>query len=129
MVSRKGIARYGGVSRTGAAKNMGCRMTPNNQRTPKGGAKQRGGAKPHKENPHGKQFPTPPSPRYIPPPNVISLIKSLTNTQNFPQVTPSKTVFGGSPKMVSDGPSLRGFAPPAVFPPPLARPRIRCAPK
>ena len=96
------------------------------QRTPKGGGQNSGGggAKPHEENPHGKQFPTPPhlgtSPP--PPPNATSLIKSLTNSQNFPRVTPSKTVFGGSPKMVSDRPSLRGFAPPPLFcPPPLFR--------
>ena len=30
----------------------------------------------------------PPSPRYVPPPNAISLIKSLTNSQNFPSCDP-----------------------------------------
>ena len=76
------------------------------QRTPKGGAKQRGGTKTDEENPHGKQFPTPPLTSVRPPPpSVISLIKSLTNTQNFPQVTPSKW-----------RPILARFPPP---PPPL----------
>ena len=37
----------------------------------------------------------PPSPRYVlpPPPYPISLIKSLRNPQNFPQVTSSETIF------------------------------------
>ena len=64
----------------------------------------------------------PPSPGSVPPPNGISLMKSLINSQSFPQVTPSKTVFVGSPKMVSKAPSPRGFAP-RCFAPRLARPR------
>ena len=70
----------------------------------KGGGKKAtggGGAKPHEENPHGKQFPTP-----------------LTSVRlHFPQVT-SEIIFGGSPKMVSKGPSSRGFAFRYVLPPP-----------
>ena len=48
--------------------------------------------------------------RLIPPPYPISLIKSLRDPQNFRQVTSSETIFGGSQKMVFDGPSSRGFA-------------------
>ena len=89
------------------------------QRTPKGGGGNRGGGGGQnltRRTPTENSF-DPPSPRYVPPPHVISLIKSLTNTQNFPQVTPSKTVVGGSPNMVSDGPFLRGFAPARCFAP------------
>ena len=65
--------------------------------------------------PHLSTFP-------LPPPNAISLMKSLTNSQNFPQVTPSKTVFGGSPKMVFRRAILARFwlpPPPLFCPPPL----------
>ena len=93
---------------------IAARQFPENAKG--GGGKKRGGggAKPRKETPHGKQFSTPP------------VIKPLTNSQNFPQVTPSETAFGGSLKMVSKGPSSRGFAPPPLFcpPPPLTLPRI-----
>ena len=68
---------------------------------------------------HGKQFPTPPHLDTFPRPNAIYLMKSLTNSQKFPQVTPSKTVFRGSPKIVFKGPSSRDFAPP---PPPCFAP-------
>ena len=37
-------------------------------------------------------------------------------------MTSSESIFGGSRKMVSDGPSSRGFAFRYVFPPPLALP-------
>ena len=94
------------------------------QRTPKGGGgggqkKRGGGAKPHEETPHRKQFPTPlTSVRFAPPPPYsISLSKSLRKSQNSPQLTSSETAFGGSRKMVSDGPSSRGFAFRYVLPP------------
>ena len=70
-------------------------------------AKERGkkeggsGAKPHEENFHGKQFPTPP--RYVPPPHAVCLTTSFRDPQNFPQVAPSGTAVGGSPKAVSRG--------------------------
>ena len=57
----------------------------------------------------------PPMENSFRPPSPISLMKSLTNSQNFPQATPSKTVFGGSPKMAFKGPSSRGFASPPLF--------------
>ena len=38
----------------------------------------------------------------------ISHTKSLTDSLNFTQVT-SETIFGGSPKKVSNGPSSRGL--------------------
>ena len=47
-------------------------------------------------------------------------MKSLTNSQKFLQVNPSRIVFGGTPKMVSKGPSSRGFAPPCCFAPPFS---------
>ena len=83
----------------------------------RGGGQKSGGGK---TSPHRKQFPTPlTSVRFAPPPpHPISLIKSLRNPHNFPQVTSSKTIFGGSPKMVSKGPSSRGFAFRYVLPPP-----------
>ena len=55
---------------------------------------------------------------FCPPPYSISLSKSLRNAQNFPQLTSSETIFGGSRKMVSDRPSSRGFAFRYVLPPP-----------
>ena len=80
-----------------------------------GAAKMRGGggAKPHEET-LGK---------FCPPPPPISFSKSLRNPQNFPQLTTSETAFGGSRKMVSNGPSSRGFAFRYVWTPPLALPR------
>ena len=92
----------------------------------RGGQNSGGGQNLTRRTPTESSFRPPLTPVRPPPPNVISLIKYLTNTQNFPQVTPSKTVFGGSPKMVSDGPSLRGFAPPSpVFcPPPFGSAQI-----
>ena len=88
-----------------------------------------GGAKPHEETPHGKQCPTPLTlVHFAPSLFSISLIKSLRNPQNVPQVTSSETVFGGPPKMVSEGPSSRGFAFQYVLPPPpppLALPSAR----
>ena len=47
-------------------------------------------------------------------------IKSLGNSQKFPQMSSPKIAFGGSPKMVSKGPSSRGFALRYVLPPPWA---------
>ena len=80
------------------------------QRTPKRGGQKRGVCKPHKETPTENSFRAP-SPRYVlPPPYPISLSKSLRSAPNFPQLTTSETAFGGSRKMVSDGPSSRGFA-------------------
>ena len=91
-----------------------------------GGQKEGGGAKPHEETPRGKQFPTPlTSVRFAPPPpHPISLSKSLTNSQNFPQVTSSEGIFGWSRKMVSDGPSSRGFAFRYVLPPPFSSAQV-----
>ena len=89
----------------------------------KGGGKTAGGGgkTSRGEPPRKTVSDPPPSPRYVPsPPNVISLIKSLTNTQNFPQVTPSKTVFGGSPKMVFlTGHLCEVLPPPRCFAPPF----------
>ena len=90
----------------------------------KGGGKKEGGAKPHEETPHGKRFPTPLTSVRFAPPFPISLSKPLRNSQNFPQLTSSETIFGGSRKAVSDGPSSRGFAFRYVLPPPLALPSI-----
>ena len=42
------------------------------------------------------------------------------NPQNFPRMTSSATIFGGSPKMVSKGPSSRGFAFRYVLPTPFS---------
>ena len=76
------------------------------QRMPKGGQKGGGG----QYLLRGKSF-RPPSPQYVlPPPNFISLVKSSRSSQNFPQVTPSETGLRGSPNMVFEGPSSRGFA-------------------
>ena len=83
-----------------------------------------GGAKPHEETPHGKQFPTPLTSVRFAPPYSISLSKSLSNAQNFPQLTSSETAFGGSRKMVSDGPSSRGFAFRYVSPPPFSSAQV-----
>ena len=56
------------------------------------------------------------SPRYVlPPTSAISLSKSLRTSRNFPQLT-SETAFGGSRKMLSDGPPLRGFTFRCVLP-------------
>ena len=77
----------------------------------RGGQKRGGGGKTSRGDP--PQFPTPlTSVRFAPPPppHAISLSKSHRNFQNFPQLTSSETVFGGSQKIVSDGPSSRGFA-------------------
>ena len=89
------------------------------------GGQKRGGAKPHEETPHRNQFPTPLTSVRFAPPYSISLSKSLRNSRNFPQVTSSETIFGGSRKWASDGPSSRGFAFRYVLPPPLALPRVK----
>ena len=96
------------------------------QRTPKGGgAKKRGGQNLTRRPPHEKQFPIPLTSVRFAPPYPIPLSKSLRNSQNFPQLTSSETIFGGSRKAVSDGPSSRGFAFWYVLPPPpLALPRV-----
>ena len=90
------------------------------------GGAAKGGAKPHEETPHGNQLPISlTSVCFAPSPNPISLIKSLRNLQNFPQVTTSET-FRRVSKTVSKGPSSRGFAFENFFgtfcPPPLALP-------
>ena len=82
-----------------------------------------GGAKPHEETTHRKQSP-PPSPRYVffaPPPYSFSLSKLFRIDRNFPQLTSSETAFGGSRKMVWDGPSARGSAFRYVSPPLVAQ--------
>ena len=115
------IARFlGGEKYVESCHVCGCHGIPENA---KGGGKKEGGAKPHEETPHGKQFPTPLTSVRFAPSYGISLSKSLRNPQNFPQVTSSETVFGGPQKIVSDGPSSRGFAFRYVLPPPLALPR------
>ena len=93
---------------------------PPPQRTPKRGAKQRGGGKTSRgEPPTENSFRPPPSPRYVPPPpNATSPTKSLTNFQNFPRATPSKTVFGGSPKWFPTGHPCEVLPPPPLFCPP-----------
>ena len=103
---------------------------PNYQRTPKGGTKKEGGGKTSRGDPPRKTVSDPPHlSTFCPPsPHGISLSKSLRRAQNFPQLTTSETAFGGSQKIVSDGPSSRGFAfryvlPPPPPPPPLALPR------
>ena len=94
------LDRISGPKGAGFLSNIGLGFgTIIDQRKPKGGGKTAGGGKTSR----GES---------------LSLTKSLTNSQNFPQVTPSKTVLGGSPKIVSDEPSLRGFAPPPLFCPP-----------
>ena len=92
----------------------------------RGGQKRGGGKTSRGEPPHGKRFPTPlTSVRFAPPPPLMpSLLGSpLEISRIFPQLTTSETVFGGSQKIVSDGPSSRGFAFRYVLPPPLALPR------
>ena len=90
-----------------------------------GGAKKRVGQNLTRRPPTENSF-RPPSPRYVlpPPPYGISLSKSLRSAQNFSQLTSSETAFGGSQKIVSDGPSSRGFAFRYVLPPPLALPSL-----
>ena len=84
----------------------------------KGGGEKEGGQNLTRRPPAENSF-RPPLPRYVlPPPYSISLNKSLRKLQNFPQLTTSETAFGGSRKMVSDGPSSRGFAFRYVLPPP-----------
>ena len=102
-----------------------CELVDSRERQ-RGGQKSGGGAKPHEETPHEKQFPTPLTSVRFAPPYPISLSKSLRNSQNFPQLTSSETIFGGSRKAVSDGPSSRGFAFRYVLPPPLALPSNFC---
>ena len=77
----------------------------NLQRTPKGGGSPGGGGGQNltRRPPHGKQFPTPLTSVRFAPPYLLSLIKSFRHPQNFPQVTSSETVFGGSPKWFSRG--------------------------
>ena len=91
----------------------------------RGGQKSRGGKTSRGDPPHGKQFPTPLTSVRFAPPYSISLSKSFRNAQNLPQLTSSETAFGGSQKVVSDGPSSRGFAFRYVLPPPLALPSHR----
>ena len=85
----------------------------------RGGKKRGGGGGKTSRGPHTENSFRRPSRRYVfpLPPYGISLNKSLRGAQNFPQLT-SETAFGGSQKMVSDGPSSRGFAFRYVLPPP-----------
>ena len=97
-----------------------CRSAGSPENAKGGGAKKRGGQNLTRRPPTKNSF-QPPSPRYVlPPPYPISLSKSLRNSQNFPQLTSSETIFGGSRKAVSDGPSSRGFAFRYVLPPPFS---------
>ena len=76
-----------------------------------GGQKRGGAAKLHEETLHKKQFPTP-SPQCVlppPPPPPCSTISLLRNTLNFPQRTSWETACRGSPTLVSNAPSSRGF--------------------
>ena len=84
-----------------------------------GGAKKRGGQNLTRRPPTENSF-RPPSPRYVwpPPPLFHFLSKPLRNWQTSPQLTSSEAAFGGSRKMVSDGPSSWGFAFRYVLPPP-----------
>ena len=77
-----------------------------------GGQKRGGGQNLTRRPPTENSFRTPHLGMFCPPPppNSISLSQSLRNAQNFPQLTTSKAAFGGSRKMVSDGPCSRGFA-------------------
>ena len=112
-----------GVSKPGF-RRRGFHATRRPENAKGGGEKKRGGQNLTRRPPTENGF-RPPSPQYVlpPPPYAISLSKSLRNSQNFPQLTSSETVFGGSRKMVFDGPSSRGFAFRYVLPPPLALPR------
>ena len=101
------------------------------QRTPKGGEQKSGEG--GGQNPTQNSFQTPPPPHLatfsLPPlfpPPIPFLLLSTLESQNFPHVPSSETIFGGSAKMVSKGPSSRGFAFRYVLPPPpppLAVPR------
>ena len=78
----------------------------------RGGGQSGGGQNLTRRPPTENSF-RPSSPRYVlppPPPSSISLLKSLRNSQKFPWVTSSETIFRGSPKRVSKWPSSRGFA-------------------
>ena len=85
----------------------------------KGGGKKEGGGKTSRGDPPRKTVSDPHHlGTFCPPPYGICLSKSLRSAQNFPQLTSSETAFGGSQKIVSDGPSSRGFAFRYVLPPP-----------
>ena len=90
-----------------------------NQRTRKGGGKTAGGGPPENSA-------RPSSPRYVsqprPPMPCHVSYEVPYKLPEFPSGDPLKKQFWGSPRMVSKGPSLRGFVPPAVLPP-LAQPR------
>ena len=101
------------------------------QRTRRGGGKKGGGTS--RGDPPRQTVPNPLTSvrfqtfgmfsNFCPPnPLSISLSRSLRNSQNFHQPTSSETAFGGSRKMVSDGPSSQGFAFQYVLPLPLALP-------
>ena len=90
------------------------------QRMPKGGAKRRGGQNLTRRPPVENSFRPPLTSVRFAPPYPISLSKSLRSAQNFPQLTSSETIFGGSRKAASDGPSSRGFAFRYVLPPPFS---------
>ena len=83
----------------------------------KGGGK--GGARPHEETIHGKQSPSPLTSVCLPRPQAISLSNSMRDSRMSPQVTPSETAFGGSPKLVFQGAIFARFcflgrSPPAL---------------
>ena len=86
----------------------------------RGGGKKEGGGRTSWGDPPWKTVSDPPHLGTFCPPYSISLSKSLRNAQNFPQLTSSETIFGGSRKMVSDRPSSRGFAFRYVLPPPFS---------
>ena len=88
----------------------------------RGGKKWGGGQNLTRRPPTKNSFQPPHLGTFPPLPYPIFLSKSLRNSLNFPQLTSSETIFGGSRKAVSDGPSSRGFPFRYVLPPPLALP-------
>ena len=87
-----------------------------------GGGQNSGVGKTSRGEPPRKTVSDPaPSPRYSLPPNDISLIKSLVNYQNFPQVNPLENSFRSVSKKSFRRAILARFCPPpppAVLPPP-----------
>ena len=119
----RSISKPKGVGRVAFTKAGFLRIS---QRTPKGGGgKQPGGGGKTSRGEHPRKTVSDPPPPHLgtcpPPPNPISLIKSLTNSQDFPQVTPSKTVLGGLQEWFPTGHPCEVLPPPppAVLPPPL----------
>ena len=108
-----------------------CKDTLNTGKVQRGGAKKRGGGKTSQGDPPWKAVSDPPHLGTFcpPPPYSISLSKSLTNSQNFPQLASSESTFGGLEKWFPTGHPREVLFCGTFCPPPFGSAQEQKAPK